>query len=97
MIEILRKYNFWNNQAVDLGFIRETYLNKINSYLNNKLIKVVLGQRRTGKSYIFRMIINSLMKENKVNPKNILYINKDLHEFEFIKCLFSFKSTAKLQ
>ena len=85
MIEILRKYNFWNNQAVDLGFIRETYLNKINSYLNNKLIKVVLGQRRTGKSYIFRMIINSLMKENKVNPQNILYINKDLHEFEFIK------------
>jgi len=84
MIEILKKYNFWNNKKIDLGYRRDFYLDKIDSYLGNKLIKVVLGQRRTGKSFIFRMIIDSLIKKNKINAKNILYINKDLQEFDFI-------------
>ncbi len=84
MIEILKKYNFWDGKKIDLGYKRDFYLNKMNSYLGNKLIKVVLGQRRTGKSYIFRMIIDSLIEKKNINAKNILYINKDLHDFDFI-------------
>jgi len=84
MFEIIEKYNFWDNQIIKTGFIRDFYLNKILPYIDNPLIKVLIGQRRVGKSYIMRMIIDKLIKRN-INPKNILYINKDIFDLDFIK------------
>jgi len=75
-ITILRKYNFWDNKITACGFIRENYLSKIKQYLSNKLIKVLVGQRRAGKSYILRQIIYHL-QNNNTPAKNILYINKE--------------------
>jgi len=54
-------------------------------YIDNKLIKVFVGQRRTGKSYIMRQIINHLITQHKVNPKNIFYFNKEYIGLEEIK------------
>ena len=84
MFDIIKKYNYWNNEPIRLGFLRKTYVDKLSAYLNNSLIKVILGQRRVGKSYLFRMLIDHLIQKNNVNPENILYINKDIHELEFI-------------
>jgi len=84
MINILREYNFWDGQKIETGFFRKSYLKNISSYLNNKLVKVLLGQRRTGKSYIFRMLIKELIEKHKVSSKNILYINKDIRALDFI-------------
>ena len=84
MINILREYNFWDNQKINTGFFRKTYLKNISGYLDNKLVKVLLGQRRVGKSYIFRMLIKMLIKERKVLPQNIIYINKDIQALDFI-------------
>ena len=50
----------------------------------NNLVKVLIGQRRSGKSYILRQIASSLVSERGVNPANILYINKEYLEFDFI-------------
>lgn len=61
---------------------RETYLNKIWPYINKDLIKVLVGERRVGKSYILYQIMD-LIKEGDKNA-NIIYINKELHEFEGI-------------
>ncbi|MBU0993977.1 MAG: ATP-binding protein [Proteobacteria bacterium] len=85
MIDILSKYNFWDNQKIKVGFVREHYLNDLSKYLNNSLVKVILGQRRVGKSYLLRMIIHQLMTEMHVSPKNILYLNMDIQELDFIK------------
>ena len=38
------------------------------------MIKVLVGQRRVGKSYLIRQIIDELIK-SKVNPKNIIYLH----------------------
>lgn len=85
MFETIDKFNFWNNPLISSGLKRNFYLDKIVPYIGNRLIKVIVGQRRVGKSCILRMIINHLINELSVNKNNILYINKDLYELEFIK------------
>lgn len=83
-IAALKKYNFWDNKITAYGFIREDYLSKIKQYLSNKLIKVLVGQRRSGKSYILRQIIYHL-QNNNTPAKNILYINKEFTDFDFLE------------
>ena len=82
-IAILKKYNFWENKFPSTGLIRNNYLDKINDFIGNKLIKVLVGQRRVGKSYLLRQTIFRLI-ENGENPKNIFYINKEYTDFDFI-------------
>ena len=84
MFEFIREYNFWDNGNIKIGYFRDSYIKKLSGYLNNSLVKVILGQRRVGKSYLLRMLIQSLIKNQGVSPKNILYINKDINELDFI-------------
>jgi len=84
VIEVLKKYNFWTNEEIKSGYYRKAYMEKISGYLGNRLVKVILGQRRVGKSYLLRMMIKHLIKNLKVPRKNILYINKDIAELDFI-------------
>jgi len=85
VISILEKYNFWRDSVIDYGYLRPTYLNQLKNFLGNPLIKVILGQRRSGKSRIMRMMIHELIFSHQVNPHNILYINKELFDFDFIQ------------
>ena len=80
---ILDKYNFWNNSLPAIGLLRTSYLNKINDFIGNKLVKILIGQRRVGKSYLLRQLIQSLIN-NGVKTKNIFYINKEFTDFDFI-------------
>lgn len=63
--------------------LRDKYLEKIKGYINKPVIKVITGMRRVGKSYFIKQIIDHLKKEG-VNEKQILYINKELLDFDFI-------------
>jgi predicted AAA+ superfamily ATPase len=78
------KYNFWNNNIPKLGYTRQDYLGKISGFCNNSLIKVLTGQRRTGKSYLLRQIAYQLI-ETGTPAKNIFYINKEFLEYDDIK------------
>jgi len=91
-IETLKKYNFWDSKLPNVGFIRDAYLEKINSFIGNKLVKVLVGQRRVGKSYLLRQIIKKLIDDN-VNPENIFYLNKEYSDFDFIS---NYKELDKL-
>lgn len=84
ILQKLEKYNYWRKQAIKTGFSREYYLSKIGKYTGNSLVKVLLGQRRSGKSYVLRQMIAALTKQG-VNPKNTFYLNKELVEFDDIK------------
>ena len=84
MIEILKKYNFWNNEPIRTGYFRSKYMEQFSKYIDNSLIKVITGQRRVGKSYLFRMLIEWLIINKKVPPKNIFYLNKEIYELDFI-------------
>jgi predicted AAA+ superfamily ATPase len=79
IINSIRKYNFWDGNPIDLGYSRTQYTNKIGQYTGNKLVKVLVGQRRAGKSYILRQIASQLIHQG-VKSENILYINKEYME-----------------
>jgi predicted AAA+ superfamily ATPase len=94
-IEILRKYNFWDGNFNDLGYARQDYLEKISGFIGNKLIKVFVGQRRAGKSYVLRQIARSLILKN-VSPKNIFYLSKEFSDFDFVSDHKDLDKTIKL-
>ncbi|WP_157482965.1 AAA family ATPase, partial [Geofilum rubicundum] len=79
----LERYNFWDGNVPEMGFYRETNTDKIFDYTGSKLIKVLVGQRRAGKSYILRQIANKLI-EDGINPRNLFYINKEFTDFDFV-------------
>lgn len=80
----VEKFNFWGENTVDLGFSRDFYLEKISAYAGGKLVKVLVGQRRVGKSYILRQMLFRLVK-NGLPKENTLYINREYTEFGFIE------------
>ena len=83
-IALLRRYNFWGSDSIDLGYKRSTYVDNIAGYIGSKLIRVLVGQRRSGKSYILRQIAGELI-DSGINPNNILFINKEFTDLEFLK------------
>lgn len=70
------------------GFIkphlkRQTYIDRIRPYIDQDVIKVIVGQRRVGKSY-FLFQVMSWLRETNEQPA-ILYLNKEYHEFDPIR------------
>ncbi len=63
---------------------RKNYYEQIKGFINKPVIKVITGMRRVGKSYFVKQIIEHL-KKNGVKEQNILYINKELLQFDFIQ------------
>lgn len=92
---IVKKYNFWDKPVSDMGFLRTDYLEKIAPFLSNHLIKVLTGQRRCGKSYILRQIISKLIADG-INPKNILYINLEFTDFDFLRTYSDLDNLVKI-
>lgn len=62
---------------------RDNYLDKIKPFINSSLIKVIIGQRRVGKSYFLLQIIDFIKQNYK--KANVIYINKENYEFDNIK------------
>jgi len=61
---------------------RGKYLKKIKPFIDKEIIKVVVGQRRVGKSYLLFQIMDLIEKKN--SKANIVYINKEQFEFDEI-------------
>lgn len=83
--ERMKKYNTWGGQLLPEGFLRKKYLESIAPYIGKRLIKVLVGQRRSGKSYLLRQIMNHLIRQNGINPNNLFYINKEYTLFDEIR------------
>jgi predicted AAA+ superfamily ATPase len=62
---------------------RDKYLEKITPFIDKPVIKVITGLRRCGKSTFAKLLIQELQSK-KISPKNIVYINKDSLEYDFI-------------
>ena len=62
--------------------IRQSYLDKIEKYLGKETIIVLVGQRRVGKSYLLRQLVDLKTKES---GNHVIYIDKENRQFDFIK------------
>lgn len=85
MLETLADYNFWKGEKIEVGFSRQAYVDRLSPFLGNSLVKIVLGQRRTGKSYVLRMLMRHLIEAQNVPPQNIFYVNMDIQALRFIR------------
>jgi predicted AAA+ superfamily ATPase len=63
---------------------RQYYLDKIKPFLGKGIVKAITGLRRVGKSVFVRQLIE-LLGENGVPQSNIIYIDKESMEFDFIR------------
>jgi len=62
---------------------RPLYLEQIRPYIGSRIIKVITGQRRCGKSYILYGLMDEIKREK---PKStILYINTEFAEYRELK------------
>ena len=64
------------------AILRQDYLDKIERYLGKDTIIILTGQRRIGKSYILRLFRDKIIKEA---AGNVIFIDKEKHEFDDIK------------
>ena len=65
---------------------RKIYTEKVRPFMNKDIIKVFVGQRRVGKSYLLFQIMD-LIKNDFGRDSNIIYINKEANEFENVKTI----------
>jgi hypothetical protein len=76
VIRILGDWNFWRKD-LSTGYERPLYLNRLKRFLKTSRIIVITGARRSGKSFIMRQLIKSLIKEGieknrrKIRPDTI--------------------------
>jgi predicted AAA+ superfamily ATPase len=62
---------------------RQTYIARIEPFIGKQIVKVLVGHRRVGKSYILYQLMALIEKANV--DKNIIYINKEDISFDDIK------------
>lgn len=93
--QFLEKYNLWGGNTPQLGFIRHEYTDKIIEYIGNRLVKVLVGQRRVGKSYLLRQIAARLVADG-VDQRNIFLVNRELTDFDFLQTYKDLDALFKL-
>ncbi|MBW7954709.1 ATP-binding protein [Candidatus Gracilibacteria bacterium] len=57
--------------------LREKYLSQIKNFINKDIVKVIIGQRRVGKSYILLQIIDEIKNTLGVKKEEIIHLNKE--------------------
>ena len=78
--EKLEQHNYWRGEKIQTGIPRHRYHDQIAALSGNRLVKVLIGQRRSGKSYILRQFIENLIGRG-VKPGNIFYLDKENLDF----------------
>lgn len=61
---------------------RPLYIDRLKPFIGKSLIKVLIGQRRVGKSYLLMQLRDLIKRQNP--DTQIIYINKEQHEFSSI-------------
>lgn len=63
--------------------IRNTYLDKIDPFIGKPVVKILVGMRRVGKSELLKQISDIIRRDK--SDDQIIYINKELRSFDFIR------------
>jgi len=79
LFEKLERCNFWEGGIPDTGLPRPLYVERIGAFMGNRLTKVLMGQRRCGKSFILRQIMAGLAKSG-VPWRRMCYLDMERME-----------------
>ena len=64
---------------------RPFYMEKFRRLINKDIVKVLVGIRRCGKSYMLHLLMDELKNNFSVNEKNIIYINFESAKYRSLK------------
>ena len=81
LFDKLAAANFWDGGAPETGVPRPRCIERIRTFLGNRLTKVLVGQRRCGKSFILRQIMAGLAEQG-VPWRQIVYVDKERLEWD---------------
>jgi uncharacterized protein len=95
MLDVLKRYNFWDKDVSGCGILRESYIEKLSKMEASKSIITVMGGRRVGKSIIVRQFIRHLI-EKGINPETVFYANMFVQDIDFLKDRKVFKQALDL-
>lgn len=73
---------FANKRIMEI-IVRKSYLSRIISHLDKGMMIILIGQRRVGKSFMLRQL-HQWLEENRAKS-NVVYINKELLSFSYLK------------
>ncbi|HED05256.1 MAG TPA: ATP-binding protein [Ignavibacteria bacterium] len=62
---------------------RPKYFGRVKPFIKKNIIKVLVGQRRTGKSFFLKWLQKEVLSKDK--KANIIYLDKELYKYDFIK------------
>ena len=69
----------------NLGYLRTQYLEKLWPLVTtHSLAKVIVGQRRSGKSTILKQLLSRILAEEIVTPDQVVYINFELPKWQHV-------------
>ncbi|MEW5950043.1 MAG: ATP-binding protein [Thermodesulfobacteriota bacterium] len=74
----------WTGGFYEEG-IKRDILDKLKSYIDLPHIVSIVGVRRGGKSTLLKQLINHLLKDKGISPKNILFLNLETPYFSRYK------------
>ncbi len=66
---------WWQDEFFDYGIIRPYYVDKLKNDFDQRLIQILTGLRRVGKTTISRQLIYTLIKTEKIKPTRILFFS----------------------
>lgn len=69
-------------QEIPFKKSRNSYIERIKPFINQPLVKVLVGQRRVGKSYLLYHVKNFIRDMD--SEANIIYLNMEDFNFRFI-------------
>lgn len=68
---------WWKGKTFKTGIIRPKYLTDLENLFDQRLIQILTGLRRVGKSTIELQLIKSVIKNKNIDPKNILLFSME--------------------
>lgn len=64
------------------SLIRKEHLNRLLSWKNQHVIKIITGVRRTGKSVVLKQLCKELLKDENIYENQITFLNFEMLENE---------------
>lgn len=65
--------------------IRAGYIDKVTPWIDKAIIKVLIGQRRVGKTELLKQIQREIQKKRTITKERIIFIDKEDFGFDHIK------------
>jgi len=83
MEEILYRFNPWWESEFKTNLIdRPKYTSLLLSSIERQSIEIITGLRRIGKTSLMKIIIEKLINEKGIKPKNIFFVSLDFYLLE---------------